>query len=685
MADDTLGDELGRIGDEARLAKDAFISIKDQINSLKNDMGQAAGFTNDLTRELMKGARASDALANATEKAKNGTATTSTLLRKAAEQRAREKELLGKVADLQAKASTASGKQKEALLKSADLISNSAREAAALAQGFQDTAKANAELNKNAQFFERMSKLANLIPGLGKLSGSFSEAAAAIRKADLEGKALEEQITQGIKVAIESIVKAMGIEFIRQIFKVNQEITEFQKNLNKSNMEAMEIKIQFATIETLSNDIAINSVRIAEANTELNKQLGTAAVFSGELLTTFSKLTKIVGLSNEAAGSLAQQALVSGQEFRTVEENALGTSYALQQASGIALNNKEILEATGKVTGQVRANLGSNPALIAEAVTKAKLLGMELDAIAATSKALLNFESSIGAELEAELLTGKQLNLERARALALQGDLAGVADEIARQNINFAEFGAMNVLQQEALAKAVGMTTDGLSDALLKQEAQGRTAQELRAIGKGELADRLEVLSAQEKIALATEKFQVFLGNIATILSPVADLIGFIAQVFSTLPGKIALVALGLGKLIPLLTMSALKSTVTAIGNLFSAPGPIGLATGIAGVAALTAAIAQVSGIVKADDMMYGNNMLITKNKGAIALNNDDTVIAGTDLFRGGGSGGGISDTQIGKLASAINDKKVTFDSFTSSGPQALVDTERRRSSNLFF
>jgi len=679
MADDTLGDELGRIGDEARLAKDAFISIKDQINSLKNDMGQAAGFTNDLTRELMKGARASDALADATEKAKNGTATTSTLLRKAAEQRAREKELLGKVADLQAKASTATGKQKEALLKSASLISDSAREASALAQGFENTAKANAELNKNAQFFERMGKLANLIPGLGKLSGSFSEAAAAIRKADLEGKALEEQITQGIKVAIDGIVKAMGIEFIRQIFKVNQEITEFQKNLNKSNMEAMEVKIQFATIETLSNDIAINSVRIAEANTELNKQLGTAAVFSGELLTTFSKLTKIVGLSNEAAGSLAQQALVSGQEFRTVEENALGTSYALQQASGIALNNKEILEATGKVTGQVRANLGSNPALIAEAVTKAKLLGMELDAIAATSKALLNFESSIGAELEAELLTGKQLNLERARALALQGDLAGVADEIARQNINFAEFGAMNVLQQEALAKAVGMTTDGLSDALLKQEAQGRTAQELRAIGKGELADRLEVLSAQEKIALATEKFQVFLGNIATILSPIADVIGFIAQVFSTLPGKVALVAVGFAKLLPLLKKSAIQSMITAISSMFTGAGPLGIASGILGAAALTAAIAQTTGILKVDDAVLFNpedkfSLVASTSPGALAQATSD--IAG---------GGGISDEQIGKLASAINDKKVVFDSFASSGPQALVNTERRRPTNLFF
>jgi hypothetical protein len=47
--------------------------------------------------------------------------------------------------------------------------------------------------------------------------------------------------------------------------------------------------------------------------------------------------------------------------------------------------------------------------------------------------------------------------------------------------------------------------------------------------------------------------------------------------------------------------------------------------------------------------------------------------------------GGGISDTQIEKLASAINNKKVVFDAYDASGPQSFVNTERRRPSNLFF
>jgi hypothetical protein len=686
MADETIGENLDKLGDSARRSKDAFISIGDSLKNIKKDIKDSNGFFNDLANSIKAGADSSLVLAKATERAKNGAASTKTLNRQAADSLARQKDLQFKVNELLQKAATETTPKIAAeLLKAAKLTSDAADNAGQLASGFEQAARANVELNKNAQFFDRMGKLASQIPGLGKLSGTFTDAAAAIRKADLAGKGLEEQINQGVTVAAVALAKAMGVEFLAQIFKVNKEITSFQKNLNLGYFEAIGVKAQFATIETLSNDIAINSVRIAEANAELNSQLGTAAVFSGELLGTFSKLTKVVGLSNEAAGSLAQQALISGQEFRTVEENALGTSYALQQASGVALNNKEILEATGKVTGQVRANLGSNPVLIAEAVTKAKLLGLELNNIADASKSLLSFESSIGNELEAELLTGKQLNLERARALALQGDLAGVADEIARQNISFSEFGDMNVLQQEALAKAVGMTADGLADSLMSQEAQGRTAKELRAIGKGALADRLEALDAQEKLTLATEKFQVFLGNVATLLSPIADLLGFVAQVFSTLPGKIALVIAVLGKALPLMKKLSLSTMKTAIANQFNLPPPLGLIAGIAGTAAIMTAIAQTSGIFKADDMMYGNNMLFTKNKGAIALNNEDTIVAGTDLFGGrGGGGGGISDEQIGKIVSGINSKEVRFDSYAASGPQGIVNTERRQPSNLF-
>ena len=80
--------------------------------------------------------------------------------------------------------------------------------------------------------------------------------------------------------------------------------------------------------------------------------------------------------------------------------------------------------------------------------------GMELKEVAAAGKQLLDFEQSISAELEAELLTGKQLNLEKARLAALTGDYESLTEEINANVGDFSEFSKLNVLQQELLAKS---------------------------------------------------------------------------------------------------------------------------------------------------------------------------------------------------------------------------------------
>ena len=76
---------------------------------------------------------------------------------------------------------------------------------------------------------------------------------------------------------------------------------------------------------------------------------------------------------------------------------------------------------------------------------------------------MLDFESSIAAEMEAELLTGQALNLEKARELALNNDLAGVANELANQGITSAKFSKMNRIQQEAQAKAMNMSREEMA------------------------------------------------------------------------------------------------------------------------------------------------------------------------------------------------------------------------------
>lgn len=469
-------------------------------------------------------------------------------------------------------------------------------------------------------------------------------------------------------------------EFVIQLFAADKETTQIARNLNLSKEEAVDLKQEFAVAALQSGDIAINSIRMAKAMGTLNEQLGTAVRFNDEMLMTTSKLTDVVGLSAEAAGSLAFQAQISGTSLREVEENALGASYELQQGAGIALNMKGVLEATGKVSGQLRAQLGANPESIAKAVTAAKLLGAEISDIANSSKQLLQFESSIESELKAELLTGKQLNLERARSAALAGDQETVAKELAANMGTFTDFTKMNTLQQDALAESMGMSSDHLSDMLFKQETMGMNAQQLRAQGKDELADKLEQLDTQERLQLAQEKFQATLGDIATAFIPFMDMVSGVAAAFASMPGVMGALLGIIGALVVAQKVLAAISMVTAVTKIFgesAKAGPIvGTIAALAGVAALFGAVAMSRQKVK-DGIAPASKgpFTITDNYGAIG---ETTVGDALYTSPNAGKPSGVSQPII------INNTWDAFAASNGNGRRGLGGTQEMQATTDF-
>jgi len=108
---------------------------------------------------------------------------------------------------------------------------------------------------------------------------------------------------------------------------------------------------------------------------------------------------------------------------------------------------------------------------IGKAAFQARKLGLSFAQLNASGDALLDFESSIANEMEAELLLGRDLNLDKARMAALTGDQATLAQELAKNIGTSADFSKLNVLQQNALAKSMGMSRDELAETLIKQEA----------------------------------------------------------------------------------------------------------------------------------------------------------------------------------------------------------------------
>jgi hypothetical protein len=353
----------------------------------------------------------------------------------------------------------------------------------------------------------------------------------------------------------DQLTKANLIDFaITQIFdaltKSDDQTGRLAKAFGTSYSEAALVRNELNTIANLSGDVNITTGALQESLIAVNKEFGTAKMVSGGLLEDFTNMTKVMGYTDEAAGKLSKITVATGTDLSDNTAKILGTAAAFNVTNKVALNEKQIVEDVAKASAAVTVSLGMQPDKIAAAVVQAKALGLELEQVEGIAKSLLNFESSISNELEAELLTGRALNLEQARYYALTNDIEGVAREIAKQNITAAEYTGMNSIAAEALAESFGLSREELAQSLINQEALTRagmadkTTQEAYAalkeqglsddqiaikLGDEKLAQQMKSQSVQERFNATVEKLQEIFVSVAEpilqIVSPFMDLV----------------------------------------------------------------------------------------------------------------------------------------------------------------
>jgi len=263
----------------------------------------------------------------------------------------------------------------------------------------------------------------------------------------------------------------MAVEQLIDAFKLVDGLAgDTAKELGTSYEDAQKLTMSMNEVAMSSKDIMVNTEGLVKAQTSLNQLMGTSVQFSGQMAEEFSSIQQRLKLSDGAMASFTKLSLQNGQSLKENLASVSKTTLALNSQNKISLSQKTIQEAIGKTTAATRLTLGNSATELAKAAFQAKKLGVEIEDLGKTSSALLDFESSISSELEAELLTGKNLNLERARLAALNGDIATVAEEISKQIGTSAEFSEMNVIQQEALAKSMGMNREEMASMLENQE-----------------------------------------------------------------------------------------------------------------------------------------------------------------------------------------------------------------------
>ena len=397
------------------------------------------------------------------------------------------------------------------------------------------------------------------------------------KKKQLEALKLIEQHQENTTKAILGAVaataqKLVGLKAIKEVLISSNSLTvDLSKQFGTSLENARGVREEFE--EFAQTSTRVDFERLTKAQFALGQAIGQNVMYSNEMAEDFVEITEYMGLSSDAAGKLALVSTGLGQSSEEFRSGIADSLLPLNQSLGINLSIKEAYESIGKLSSTTLVNLNRMPDRMMELVAVTKRFGLEMQQLTSFSDALLNFESSIAAELEAEVLTGRQLNLERARAAALRGDEVALAKELAQQVGSIAEFEKMNVIQRESLAKAFGMNVESMSAMLLRQEAMTQLTGEARdasdeqlaaakeyqkAMGgasKVSLQDALEEIQQREdankRFEDSMRKLKTILADVLSSLDPVIDTISKMVKniaespIFKTLVGAASIVTVG--------------------------------------------------------------------------------------------------------------------------------------------
>jgi hypothetical protein len=277
---------------------------------------------------------------------------------------------------------------------------------------------------------------------------------------------------------IDQVQDALGMVDLKKTFtfagalaavvSLAKETAQIRQDLGLSVGESANLATKTTILSKAFSLIGGDGEQIAAFSKAIASEFGSINELSFKTLTNFGLLQLRTGITGDNAAKLAKSIQsIQGGSLET-SLNMISTFESMSRAAGVApkLVLDDVAEST-ELFAKFAKDGGEN---LAKAAIEARKLGLNLSAVDKISESILDFETSIEKQMEASVLLGRQLNLDKARELALSGDLEGVLAEVKNQVGGTEALNRMNVVQRKALADAVGLEVSELSKLAAGQE-----------------------------------------------------------------------------------------------------------------------------------------------------------------------------------------------------------------------
>ena len=473
--------------------------------------------------------------------------------------------LNAKITTLQQLRANAGKAEQKILDKTIENLRNGGDYAGEIASNFKEISDANKKLNQDTSWIEGIADVADDLPVVGKFFGDFKRAAQEAREAGAKGGSALAAGGGAVAGAVGKLALAFsGATFLKAIYKTDQDVVNLQRNLNLSESAARSLDKRFREVGITVKGISGDDLR--NVTMAVSDQMGATADLSAKSGIALAVMTKKLGLSAEQAASLATFSATTGKNIEDVQKEIVGTVQVQNVANNTSIRYQDIMKDIAGASAATRMSVKGMPGGLAKAAYQARKLGLSFSSMEGIADNLLDYESSIANEMEAELLIGQDLELNGARQAALRNDLVGMSQELAKNGITAAKFSDMDRIQQEAVAKAMGMSREEMAGMFEKQKAiqelgggadmtvdaavrkkyeeiqlmdegaaKEKAMQKLRdTAGAKEITRQLETQSAAEAQEEAMQDMTAALGDFSKLLIPVTAFF----QKISTIAGE---------------------------------------------------------------------------------------------------------------------------------------------------
>jgi len=706
-------------------ADGGFISLSQTLRSVVNDFGGVNKLSQDVTKSFTK----LESLANKLKYDQKGINELSLSQLKNVEKELEiERDKLvetKKLLDAKYKVNDLTDKEFERLIElnglfddQGKLTKDTGNYLANILQLTQDRIEKEQLLNKNLGISGALLKTATgYLSKLGVSSEVLDNMEKKLRKIaevnKVTVKNVLDTLRDGMKEALEDPVTkfTVGLSLVKSgwnglvgLFKKGFEIAkEFDATIVESARSIGMSKQQMMAMTEETRHSGYTLKQTTKAIADMNEQLGLSVDLGAANTKEFAAMTNQMGLAVDEASNIQKLGILTNTDLRDTNKIIADTIVSKQKESGLVLNSRQIYKEIGKLSAGILVNFKQNPGKIAEAVIEAKKLGTSLEDINKMGESMLNFESSIQSQMEAELLTGKSLNLEKARYAALTGDQLTLEKEIASQVGSLADYQKLNVIAQKSLAQAFGMSREEMAKMLQQQEVYAKlgdvskksAAEQLKYAKENHISLSESVLSnlqqqtATEQIAAAWDSIQQ---SIAALLQgplgTVVDIIKWISEnTWAAYTAFAAIALINIGKLVTGIVMMgqslfgsqfAAKQTEKSLERQTAAlAAQIPIVTELAAVSALRAEASMTAAL--AEQIIADT---LTAGIGTPAIIAEDATIA---------AGLGVASSSIGNVLSdmpkfatgGIVTSEINNATVGEAGPEAIIPLNSPRANNI--